>query len=505
MRTKKAIKNAKYNIIFYLLLSALTFVVKGAFIKQLGNDINGLDSLFSSILKLINLAELGIGSAVMFALYKPVADGDFKIIKGIMDLYRKMYSIAGFVMLGLGVLFIPFLSIFIKGQFPMSSVITYYLIYILNTSFSYFFSYKLTLMYVYQENYTIYKYDGIFKILKGLLQLIVIYKLKSYKMFLFVETVCNILYYGAINTIINKAYKDILTTEGTLDVDTKQGIYTNLKALALHKVGGFVVFGTDYMIMAYFVNLSVVGTYSNYLMIITFFGSFINKIFESVMSSIGNLISSSSEEQTYNVFKRLFFVNFWIVSFVSVAIYNTMHSFIHLWVGDLYLDNIILALMVISFFITNMRPSLEKFKEAAGIYREDRFAPILEALINFVVSVILAKWFGIAGVIIGTITSSLAVVFWIRPVLVYKIVFKRSVAGYFFNYLKKVIVTIVILITSNLIMNKLPLSLSLMSFIIKCVFNTIYINVILFLLYRKTTEFTYFKDLILSKFKSITN
>lgn len=503
MRTKKAIKNAKYNMFFYLLLSILTFVVKGAFIKELGNDINGLNSLLSSILNLINLAELGIGSAVMFALYKPVAEGNVKLIKGIMDLYRKMYAIAGVIMLVCGVLFIPFLGIFTKGQVPMGDVIVYYLIYLINTSFSYFFSHKLTLLYVYQENYTIYKYDGIFKILKNLIQLAVLYKFKSYKGFLIVETVCNILYYSVINRIINKNYKHVLECEGTLDISTKQGIYTNLKALALHKIGGFVVFGTDYMVMAYFVTLTNLGTYSNYLMIITFFGSLISKIFESVMSSIGNLISSSSEEKTYTVFKRLFFFNFWVVCFISISIYNTMHNFIHLWVGDLYLDNIVLALMIVSFFITNMRPSLEKFKEAAGIYKEDRFAPIFEALINFVVSIILARWFGIAGVIIGTITSSLAVVFWIRPVLVYRIVFKRNVSGYFYNYFKKTVITIIILVTSNFLMNKIPLSFGIGSFVIKCMFNVVYINVFLFILYRKTPEFIYFKDLILSKIKSI--
>ncbi|WP_027632045.1 lipopolysaccharide biosynthesis protein [Clostridium hydrogeniformans] len=503
MRTEKAIKNVKYNMIFYVILSVLTFVTRKAFIIKLGNDINGLNSLFTSILSLMNLAELGIGSAVMFALYKPIAENNIPLVKGIMDLYKKMYAIAGGVMLFSGIVFTPFLGFFVKEQLPMDSVRIYYIIYLINTSLSYFFSYKLTLLYVNQQSYVISKYDGIFKILKNLIQIVVLYVFSSYAYFLIIETVFNSLYYYFINRFINKAFKEVLGTKGILDIKVKKSIYSNLKALSLHKLGGFVVFGTDYMLMAYFVDFNTLGSYSNYLLIITFFGTLIMKVFDGLIASIGNLISSSDSERTYDVFKKIFFFNFWIVSFVTVSIYNTIHHFIYIWVGELYVSDYILILMLVSFFITSMRPSIEKFKEAAGIYRQDRFAPIVESLINFVASVILGRYFGIAGVILGTILSSVAVIFWLRPVLVYRLVFKRSSLDYFIRYFKEIAITIILLLTSNYIMGVIGFSSTLMGFVLKCIFNILYINIVLVILFRKTEEYLYFKNLVLRKIRKI--
>ena len=499
MRTEKAIKNVKYNIIFYVILSLITFITRKAFIVKLGNDINGLNSLFTSILSLMNLAELGIGSAVMFALYKPMAENNIPLVKGIMDLYKKMYAIAGCVMLISGVLFTPFLGFFVKGQIPMDSVRIYYIIYLINTSLSYFFSYKLTLLYVNQQSYVISKYDGVFKILKNIIQIIILYVFSAYAYFLVVETLFNSLYYYFINRFINKSFKELLSTEGVLDVNVKSSIYSNLKALSLHKLGGFVVFGTDYMLMAYFVDFNTLGSYSNYLLIITFFGTLITKIFEGLIASIGNLIISSDSKRTYEVFKKIFFFNFWMVCFVTVSIYNTMHHFIYIWVGELYLSDYVLILMLISFFITSMRPSIDKFKEAAGIYRQDRFAPIMESLINFVASVILGKYFGIAGVILGTIISSLLIIFWLRPVLVYRLVFRKTSLDYFTRYFKGIAITIILLVTSNYIMKAIHFNMTISGFILKCIFNVIYINIVLIILFRNKEEYIYFKNLLLRK------
>ncbi|MEW8956834.1 lipopolysaccharide biosynthesis protein [Clostridium sp.] len=504
MRTGKAIKNVKYNIIFYVILSMLTFITKKVFIDRLGDDMNGLNALFSSILSLMNLAELGIGSAVMFALYKPVNENNKPLINGILNLYKKMYSIAGVIMLTCGVIFIPFLGIFVKGDIALDLVRICYLIYLLNTSFSYFFSHKLTLLYVHQQGYVISKYDGMAKVLKNIVQILILFLTPSYIYFLCVETIFNILYYYFINRTINNCFKDILSTKGVVEDKVKESIYSNIKALSLHKMGSFVVFGTDYMLMAFFTNLDSVGNYSNYMFVITFFTTLVMKFFDGIIASIGNLISSSNEDKTYNVFNKIFFFNFWLVCFVTISIYNTIDHFIYVFFGSgKLLNKYVIIFMMISFFITNMRPSIEKFKEAAGIYRQDRFAPILEALINLVASLILGHYFGIAGIILGTIISSVAIVFWLRPVLVYRIVFKRNSMDYFIKYFKGIAITLIILLSSNFLGEALHFAMNGTGFLLKCIFNVLYINLFLVIIYRKSDEFIYFKELITTKLGSV--
>lgn len=504
MRTQKAVKNIVYNSMFFIILSIITFVTKKVFINSLGNQFNGLNSLFSSILSFLNLAELGIGGSVIFSLYKPIQEKDYSLVRGIINLYRKMYIYSGIVVIILGFIVTPLTNIFVKNQIPVNQVQLYFIIYLLNTSLSYFFTYKLPLLYVNQENYIISKYDGIIKITKNIVQIAILIVFKSYIAFLAVETVFNLIYYYNINRTINKRFNFILQEQGALDVDVKKDIFKNIKALSLHKIGSFIVFGTDSMLMSYFSNLNVLGIYNNYLMVIMFFNSLISKIFEGMVASIGNLIVSTDKEKTHEVFNKIYFLNFWIVCFFIVCIYNTIHNFVGIWLGDkFFLDNNVLILMLINFYILNMRPTIDRFKEAAGLYHQDRFVPIIESIINFVFSIILAKQIGIAGIILGTIISSLSVIFWLRPIIVYRILFKENVSEYFLNYGKYVIVTALLLLTSNYLGSNINFDNNFVVFLLKGLFNSIYVNLVLILLFRKTDEYKYFKKLILNKLTKV--
>ncbi|MBL4932621.1 lipopolysaccharide biosynthesis protein [Clostridium paridis] len=500
MRTQKAFKNMIYNGLFFVLVSIITFFTKKMFISSLGNNTNGLNSLFSSIMSFLNLAELGVGGSVIYALYKPIQEKNYSLIKGIISFYKKMYTYSGVAVILLGFAVTPFINIFIKDQMDISKVQVYFLIYLLNTSLSYFFTYKLPILYVNQENYVISKYDSSIKVIKNIVQIGILYIFRSYVIFLVIETLFNITYYFIINKVINKRYKVIFDATGSIDIATKKDLFKNIKALSLHKIGGFVVFGTDSMLMSYFANLNILGLYNNYLMVITFFNSLIAKLFEGLVASIGNLIVSTNNEKTKDVFNKVYFFNFCLVSFCLVCIYNTINKFVIIWLGkDFILDRNIVTLMLINFYILNMRPSIDRFKEAAGIYHNDRFFPLIEAAINFVACIILGRYLGIAGIILGTIISSLTVIFWIRPILVYKLVFKSNALEYYINYAKYLFISLAMLFSSNYITSFINLKSNFLTFVVTGIFSAIYVNLIFIILFRKTDEYSYFKNFILNK------
>ncbi|GLC29724.1 lipopolysaccharide biosynthesis protein [Clostridium omnivorum] len=502
MRTKKAVKNLTYNLIFYIIASLLGFVTRKIFINELGVQIAGLNSLFSSVLGFLNLAELGIESAVIFALYKPLAQDEKENIKGIIVFYQRLYRIAGIVILLLGLISTIFLPFFAKGQVNSHLVKVYFVIYILNTVVTYLFSSKLSLLNVDQKSYIISSIDGIMKILKSVAQILILIVYKSFLLYLALEALFSLIYYAYMNRIINKQYPWLKECNAVLDSDTKKSIFKNIKALSYHKIGSFVVYSTDYLVMSAFSTLSAVGMYSNYIMVINFFLNAIVKMFNGITASIGNLIIEDNSQKNYDVFKKLFLFNYWIVVFITISLYNTMDYFIAIWLGKQYfVSRFILIIALVNFYITALRPCVERFKEAAGIYNEDKYAPIAESIINLGFSILFAKYMGIAGVVLGTVVSDVAVIFWVKPLLVYKKVFRVSFKNYLLLYGKTLLLAIGILIISSGILKVLVLPYNFYGFMLNCMLNVVIINLILILVFRKTEEYSYLKNLVMSKFK----
>lgn len=500
MRTKKAGMNFITNLVMLVIGFLPAFFLRKVFLDSLGTDILGLSSLYSSILGLLSLAELGIYSAIIYALYKPFAEEDYEKVMGYIQYYTAFYRIVGIVILLAGLSMMPFLSIFIEGNVTISEARLYFLLTLAGAVSSYFLTAKSSLLIVAQENYRITITYTIFKVLTALLQMAALYLYESFYWFLIIQLLMNLLYFQVINSYIGKRFKWSKSKAGTIDIQEKKELKKNIKALFIHKIGELTVFGTDNLLVSYFINLTAVGIYNSYQMVIAIAGNVISNAFGGITASVGNLLVQGDKEKIYAVHKRIFFFSFWIVSFLYISMSNTLRQFVLLWLGETqYLDTLTLNIILVNFYITLMRSSVEKFKEAGGLYRQDQYAAVLEAIVNLVCSMLLVQWMGLPGIFLGTLISNVTVVFWVKPRIVYKYIFKQKLRLYFWMYFKYCGVALIGLLVTYGITNRLQDTITLWAFLLNCLLNIVIINGLYLLVFRRNPEFLYFKKLVWSR------
>lgn len=506
MRTKNSIKNAIFSLLSNFITIIIGLVAQAIFIKILGSEYLGLNSLFGNVITMLAIVELGMGNAIIYSLYKPIAENNVNEIKSLMKFYKKNYSIIGGVVAILGIAIIPFLQYIVNFDSITIDINVYlvYLLFLLETVLSYFLSYKRSILYANQQNSIISIVHIIYIILLNILQLVILCFTKNYYLYLFMKIFCRVLENLGITIIANKKYPYLKDKKvKPLDKKIEKEIYKKIKALFFHKIGTFVVLGSDNIIISKFLGLVTVGLYSNYYMIIHSVQTVFGQIINSTTASIGNLLVTENDDKVFQVFKRIRFLNFWISVFSCTSILVIMKSFICIWIGEKYLlSNFILIVLVINLYQKLMRTSYSSFKEAAGIYYEDRFVPIIESMLNIIVSIICCLKFGLAGVFIGTIVSGLALWCYSYPKFVYKKLFNRSYKNYIKETLSYILIFLIILYVTYNISNLIKVDNIWLEFIFNCVVSVILPNIILLLVFIKNENFKYFKNKALSILKN---
>lgn len=508
MRTENSIKNSIIAVISNVFIMVLGFLVQTVFVKTLGEEYLGINGLFNNIVSMLAIVELGIGPAIVSNLYKPLYDGDEAKIKSLMDYYRRCYNIIGVLVLVAGLLVMPFLNFFVNTKIEFQNfggIYLIFLLFILDAAFSYFYSYKRSLIQADQRNRIINIVHMICYFLMIAFQVLVLIFSGNYILFLVVKLFFRVLENLILSWIVDKKYSYLKGKAEKIGSEEKKNIFTKVKGLIYHKVGGYLVLGTDNIIISMFLGVGLVGLYSNYYLIINSLYLLYCQIFSSLTASVGNLIVSESKEASFNVYKKVMFLNFWIYGFSAVALYNMMESFVTLWLGKSFLlPREVLLILVINFYMLGMRSSIGAFKDAAGIFYEDRFIPILESLINIVTSLILVKFFGMFGVFLGTFLSSIIVVFYSLPKFVFKKVFDKPITEYYKLYFKYVFITAFAVLSTALI-NKFTVQLlpdaTIFAFLWASLLSLVISNLIFILIFYKTEEFKYFKNMAISKLK----
>ena len=368
------------------------------------------------------------------------------------------------------------------------------------------FSHKLSIINVSQEGYKITIGLTISKLLIILFQSILIKVYPSFILFLCIQLIVNFIYFISINIYINKKYSWINKIQGEINAKEKKSLIKNMKALFMHKIGSLVVNSTDNIVISKFVGLSSVANYTNYQVVISAVQSVIGSGLNGLTASIGNMLSNRKKEYAYDIHKKIFFINFWAVSFLVISLYNTLNQFITIWVGKKYLlDNVTFNIILINLYFSAMRGSVEQFQSGSGNFYQDRYAPICEASINLICSLILVKYIGISGVFIGTLISNFTVIFWTKPFVVYKYVFNVPLKEYFKMYFKYLIIGFIPLIISIISTISIKDSQDIGMFILNCCINIVVINCCYLIIFWNSKEFLYFRNLflnnIIKKFK----
>lgn len=451
MRAQKSAKNIIVALISNALNIVLGVVVQSIFLKTLGEEYLGLNTVLTSILSMLSIAELGLGSAIIYNMYKPIANKDKEKIKSLMKFYKKCYSIIIIVMLAIGLIVSIFLKQIVGETQTIQNLYLLYFLFLIDVIFSYTIAYKRSIIYANQEEYLTNVVHLVYLLVMNGLQILFLYLTHNYCVFLIIKLACRILENVLVNIIANKKYPYINEKDvKELDKKIKDDIIKNIKALFFHKIAGFIVSSTDtILISVFFEGLVTVAYYSNYNLVLSAITTILNQFLLSATASIGDLLTENNKERNYEIYKKLNFLNFVIFIIGATGMACAIEPFITIFFGEQYiLSKFILISLILKFFIQGMRRPLMAFKEAAGIFYVDRFVPILESVVNLVASIILLKICGLAGIFLGTAVSSLVILLYSYPKYVYRPLFNKNWKDYYLEFIKTILyATIIIGIT----------------------------------------------------------
>lgn len=495
-RTRNSVRNLSYAIVGQIIGFVISFIARIFFIRVLGREYLGLNGLFTNILTILSLAELGVGEAITFSLYKPLAENDIKKCTMLMQVYKKVYTIIGCAILVIGVSLTPFLHLIIKNMPNIPYIELIYILFVINTAVSYFFSYKRNLIIADQKRYIATFYRYLAHALFTFLEIIYLILFKNYIGYLLIMIAATLADNIMVSRKADKMYKFLNTNKKVpLDPESKDKIIKNTKAMMMHKIGGVVVNSTDNILLSMFVSLDSVGLYSNYFFITNALNSITTHVFNSVTASVGNLFATSDSKNAYRVFKDVYFLDYFMYSFIAVSLLCLFNPFIELWIGKDYLFGFdVICIIVINFYITGMRKAVLTFREASGLFYKDRWKAVFEAIINLVASIILAIYLGTFGVFLGTFISSVTVCVWVEPLVLYKYGFKVKLIEYFKLYFMYAIITIGCCALTYYLCSFITYG-RWVSLFLKALLCLIIPNTVNIILFRNTEPYQYFKRL----------
>ena len=491
-RTKQSIKNASFSMVAQILQQILRILVRIVFIRKIGQEYLGLNSVFTEILTALQLVELGVGPAMAYSLYKPLAENNTEKVKSLMALFKKAYRIIGTIILIGGIAFTPFYGFFINEIPDIPNINLIYIIFVVDTAISYFYSYYRILLVSDQKKYLDTSIQTAVITVISLVQMSMIALTKSYMIYLIAQVVGTITTNFIASRIALKQYPYLKENEvKKLDKGTLGEIKKNVFAMVFHKVGSIVRDATDNLFISKYIGLAISGVYSNYSMITKALSTLISQIFTSVLSSVGNLHVTANDTAQKEVFYNINFINFWIASFCACCFGVLAEPFILVIADESYvLDMFIVVLVTIRFYLDIMRKTPWMFCEAAGIYWNGKSKPIWEAVVNLIVSLVLVKTIGMPGIFIGTIVTILLVDLPLEPFLAFKYVLNGGLSKYYIKYGMYLGIFAVMFGGTYFICSLIP-GTGIIAFILKALIALLVTNIIFIAFTFKTKEFKY--------------
>ncbi len=504
-RVQSAIKNIAFGQIGNLVTQLLNFVLRTIFIAHLGDTLNGVNGLYTSVLSVLSMAELGIGTALNYSLYKPVAQGDIKKVKAYMLLYKKAYRIIGIVVAVIGVGLSPFLPYLVKQPKGISvrDLTLYYFIFLFNTVSTYFVAYKYSLVNAEQKNYIQTNILTITKMVTVVLQIVVILATGNYYVYLLTAAAVELIQKIFVSGYLNRRYPYLKDKDaGKLSKEETGEIVTKTKALVFHKVGDVARLQTDSMIISGFINITLSGFVDNYNLVINSIANVVNIFFNSALSSFGNLFATGTREKQYQIFKVYRFAACWIYGFSAVGFAMLLTPFVQIWLGDnrKTLAFSVVICILIDYYFKGDRIVLSNFKTAAGVFEQDKYLALIQGAVNLVVSIVLVRRIGLMGVYIGTIVSGL-IANVTKPVIIYQVILQRPVREYFVESFKYTLTVVAVLGVLGAVKRIIMTEVTVLSFAVMFVIICVVFNGVFLLLFGRTEEFGYLYGLVRNRVK----
>ena len=482
----------------YVLNTVLGLVCRMFFTRTLNADYLGINGLFTNILSMLSLAELGIGTAIVYALYKPLAENDEEKIATLVQFYGKCYRIIGLVVAAVGLALLPFLDLLIPEQPAIKENLkVIYCVYLLNTASSYFFSYRASLVSASQRHYIVMGVSYIMTILESAIQIVWLVTTHNYFGYLIIKMAGVLIYNVTVSLIAKKLFPYIANKKAApLEKEEKRKLVRNVRALVIWKISGLLVNSTDNIIITYFKGLITVGLTSNYTLLSGTLKSLLDLFFDSLKASIGNLNAIESKQKRMSMFYNINFANFWLYGWASIGIFAVSTDLVSLLFGDSYIiAQPIPLVLALNFYMVGIQNTVWSFQNAMGLFRQGRYLLFLTAGLNLVLSILLGKIWGLFGILFATAISRLLTNTWFDPFKVFHYGFDEPVLPY---YRRRLLYLLILTATGALcyFVCGLVQGPVLLTCIYKFLVCSIIPNGVFFLLFHNSSEFTYFTDLV---------
>ncbi len=442
-RTEYSARNTTVALISRLSAIVMGYLLRVVFTRTLSESYVGVNGLFLDIIQVLSLSEMGVGTAITFALYKPIACGDIEKQKSLMRLFRKFYYGVAAVVAIAGCALIPFLNLFVKDYENVEHLTLIYLLYLANTVCSYLLIYKKTLMDAHQLLYVGIFYQTMSWVIQDVLQIFVLVVRHDFILFLVINIATTVLCNLCISVHANRLYPYLKEKDALqLPRMEQKKIFSDIRAMMMHKVGTVIVNNTDNLVLSAFVGIVCVGSYSNYYLLIGSVRQLLNQVYQGITASVGNLGAMQKNGHMKEVFEAVFFIGQWMYGVAVICLYEVINPFIAISFGKQYLfADVIVFVLCVNFYMNGMRNASLTFRDSMGLFWYDRYKAIVEALLNLTVSLLLVQCLGTVGVFIGTLLSMMLTSFWVEPYILYRHGFACSCTGYFARYFVYMAVT----------------------------------------------------------------
>ncbi|GMB10263.1 MAG: oligosaccharide flippase family protein [Candidatus Improbicoccus devescovinae] len=509
MRIKNSVINVIWNCICYFVLMLTSFFLRQAFVRILDLNLVGIDGIFTNIISILSVVELGLGISISYKIYKPIAQKDWQKVADILNFIKKIYLVISVLMFFLGVIISFFVANVstINIVFSKIWIIKIFVLYVLDVISSYLFFHRRIMFISDQKSYINSIVRSIVLVIFFCFQILNLIYFQSFKNYLFLKICARITENLIIYVFFDKYYKNInLKHAMKFSENEKLEIINDMKAMFFHRIGGACIRQISSLVVFLLLPLRVNGVYSNYVLIITALLGISNEFFNGISASFGNLAHTENTKKIHDNFNILYFINYIVYSLMVTIFFEIVNPFMKIWIAK---ENVIFStgtIIIISIYLylCGMKQCLDMAKASCGIYVQDRFFPIIETVINFGFSYILTKIYGISGVFLGNILSLLLVPFVTQPYFVYKIIFKKKSVDYYKRYIIYIISFISCLFLSNCIISFLRFSSWMQIFvnILVCLIVNLGVNLILF---KKTREFKKIMELVVILKKACNN
>lgn len=489
-RTNKSIKNMITGVIYKIIGILFPFIIRTVMIKKLGSEYMGLNSLFTSILQMLSLSELGIGNAMVYSMYKPIAENDRKCVCALLALYQKCYRYIGTTIMLIGLLLLPFLNLFIKGSYPTDiNLYTLYLIYLFNTVISYFlFAYKRSILDATQNVGIENMIQTFFLTIMYCIQIVILWFLKNYYVYIIFLPITTLFINLYRFKIVTKMYPEF-QPYGIIDKEFICDLKSKIKALIGYKIGNNVIWFSDSIIISAFLGLNVLAMYSNYYYIMNAIMGMLAIFYNSILASVGNSLITEKVTKNYKDFINLNFINTWIVSFCTICLLCLYQPFMELWMGKELMFNLNIVILFTVYFYTWMFNKIANmYFNAAGLWTYAFWKPYISSVVNLAFNIILVNVIGISGVLISTIIASIFIETLWESLVIHKYLFKMESRLYYLQLLKGVIFTVILSLLTYFICSFINLRSLVLTLLFRIIICIIIPNILYIIIFRKTNE-----------------